>query len=79
VAVVAGAGKDGISEERVVAARRAYARHLGLELSGPVQDGDSPSHIEWAVRNNNHVANADQPINLRAAVPSKGGGRYYIT
>ena len=78
MAVVAAAGDEGIHEGAVVAARREYAKHLGIELSGSVQDGDRPGHIEWAIKNNNHVPNAAQPINLGRAVPTKRQGRFYL-
>ncbi|TFZ03511.1 hypothetical protein EZ242_05755 [Ramlibacter rhizophilus] len=66
-------------ESDVVAARREYAKHLRIELAGPTQDGDTPGHIEWAVKSNNHVPNAPQPINLGSATPRKRDGRFFIS
>ncbi|MBL0423068.1 HNH endonuclease [Ramlibacter sp. AW1] len=62
----------------VVAARREYAAHLGVELSGNTQNGERPGHIEWAVANNNHVPDPVQPVNLGSAVPLQVDGRFFI-
>lgn len=78
LAVVAAAGDYGILEREVVAARRAYAEHLGVVLSGPTSNADTACHIRWAVENSNHNPNSREPIHLGSAIARFDGGRFYL-
>lgn len=78
LAVVAEAGAQGIHEEQVVGARRAYAAHLGVILSGPISNSDEPVHILHAIRNSNHSTDAINRINIGEARASKLGKYSYL-
>lgn len=78
LAVVATAGDNGLAEDEVVPARRAYAEHLGIELRGPISNADKPIHIRWAIQNSNHNRNAMNRINLGQAMASFMGGRFRL-
>ena len=73
LAVVAATGSTGMVNGDVVPARREYARHLGIVLSGPISDSEEPVHIRHAVTNSNHNPNASSPINLGQARASHMG------
>lgn len=78
LAVVAAEGAAGISENSVVAARRSYAKHLGVNLTGPTSNAEHPSHIAWAVSNSNHNPAAKNKINIGSAKASYLNGRYFL-
>lgn len=78
LAVVAAAGTEGMRAVKVVQARRDYARHLRVELRGPVSDADQPIHIQHAVTDSNHNPNARNRINLGEMWASLVGGVYYL-
>jgi hypothetical protein len=78
LAVVAASGAQGIAKNDVVAERRRYAQHLGIELSGPTSNSDKPNHITWALSNSNHTAGASNRINLGRAKASFSGGRFFL-
>jgi len=78
LAVVAASGSAGIVSSAVVPARREYAHHLGIVLSGPISDSDQPLHIEHAITNSNHNANAKNRINLGQARASLTGNVYRL-
>jgi hypothetical protein len=78
LAVVAAEGVDGIFESDVVAARRSYAQHLGVKLTGSTSNAEDPTHIAWAVKNSNHNPTAKNRINLGSAKASNRDGRYFI-
>ena len=78
LAVVAASGTNGLDEADVVAARRAYARHLGIDLSGPTSNSDDPVHIGWAIENSNHNRYAKNRINLGKARASIANERYRL-
>lgn len=78
LAVVATAGEAGIDESLVVPARRDYAKHLGVTLTGNTSNNDKPVHIKWAIKNSNHNPNAKNRINLGKARASFSGGRYRL-
>ena len=79
LAVVAASKGKGIPQFLVVPQRRKYAEHLGIELSGPVSNSDTPNHIEWAIANSKHNPNAKNPIDLGRAMAKKIGERYFIS
>ncbi len=83
LAVVAAAGKEGMLESKIVAARRAYAASLGLTLSGSTSNADEPVHIHHAVSNSNHNPSARNRINLGNAqahrVKREDGDYFSIT
>ncbi|ENY7310809.1 hypothetical protein ACF1LP_006653, partial [Pseudomonas aeruginosa] len=81
LAVVAAAGKAGMLESEIVAARRAYAASLGVTLSGAISNADEPVHIHHAVSNSNHNPNASNRINLgraRAYKERREEGDYFF-
>jgi hypothetical protein len=78
LAVVAAAGTSGIAAPDVVTARRNYAMHLGVELSGPISDSRDPIHIIHAIDHSNHNTKARNRINIGTAVARYVGGRYYL-
>ena len=67
LAVIAASGESGMLSDDVVAARRDYAKHLGLKLTGPISDSDEPVHIRHAITNSNHNPSASSRINLGEA------------
>lgn len=80
--VVAAAGAAGLTADEVVQGRRAYARHLGLLLDGPLKDSPIPGHIKHAIRYSNHTPNitpSQQPIHLGRARAAEANGRFYLT
>jgi hypothetical protein len=82
IAVVAGAGTAGMSIDDVVAARRAYAAHLGLELNGRTTNSPDPIHIKHAIACSNHTPDpnpGDGPIHLGKARAVLANGRVYVT
>jgi len=78
LAVVAAYGERGISEDQVVKERRTYAKHLGIKLSGPTSNPDTPGHIQWATRNSNHNSHAKNRINIGTARATFSGGIYTL-
>ena len=78
LAVVAAEGSVGILESEVVEARRSYAEHLNVQLSGPTSDAELPAHIAWAVINSNHNPDAKSRINLGSAKASYSNGKYFL-
>lgn len=68
LAVVAATEATGMGSGAVVQARREYAKHLGLILSGPISNSDQPLHIHHAVTNSNHNKNSSNRINIGQAV-----------
>ncbi|MEH6367917.1 MULTISPECIES: hypothetical protein [Pseudomonas] len=78
LAVVAAEGVDGMPEIAVVAARRLYAKHLGVSLTGPTSNADYPAHIQWAVSNSNHNPAAKNKINLGRAKAIYVNGRFIL-
>ncbi len=78
LAVVAAYGERGISEDQVVKERRAYAKHLGIELSGPTSNSDVPGHIQWATLNSNHNSRAKNRINIGSARATFRDGIYTL-
>lgn len=78
LAVVAAEGVTGMARSKVVLARREYANHLRIKLSGPVSNADTPVHIEHAVTDSNHNANASNQINLGQARASLHGDTFYL-
>lgn len=78
IAVVAAAGATGVRERDIVALRRKYAEHLGLKLGGPVQDAETPVHVEHAIENHSRNPAAKWPINLGSARAAREGDRYFI-
>ncbi|MEI7868387.1 MAG: hypothetical protein WCI11_10875 [Candidatus Methylumidiphilus sp.] len=79
IAVVAASGKNGLHKDDVVQARRDYAEHLGIQLSGSTQNSDEPIHIKHAIENSNHNPKAREPINLGSAYAKLEDNRFYIT
>ena len=79
IAVVAASGKNGLYKDEVVQARRDYAEHLGIQLSGSIQNSDKPIHINHAIKNSNHNPKAREPINLGLADAKLEDNRFYIT
>lgn len=80
LAVVAAAGPVGLDAQAVVRRRRAYAKHLGVPLAGPIQDAEMPVHIDHAVDYSNHTTGdrKKQPIQLGSAHALREGGRYAL-
>lgn len=78
IAVVAAAGPKGMQEGEIVDARRAYAKHLGVELGGVVSNGEDPNHIQHAIENHSHNPDSRSPINLGDARAVQVGTRYAI-
>ena len=78
LAVVAAAGDDGLDESEVVSARRSYASHLGVKLTGPISNSDQPIHILHAIDHSNHNPNASNRINLGQAYASFRDGRFTL-
>ena len=78
LAVVAAAGPPGMPRNSIVSARREYARHLEIILSGPVSNADTPVHIEHAVTDSNHNPNASNRINLGQARASVHDDRFRL-
>lgn len=78
LAVVAAEGAAGISESAIVAARRSYAKHLRINLAGPISNAEYPAHIAWAVSNSNHNPVAKNRVNLGSAKASYLNGRYFL-
>lgn len=60
-------GMAGLADLEVVRARRRYALHLGVTLSGPVQDADFAIHAVHAIKNYKGAPGARHAINLGAA------------
>lgn len=79
LAVVAAEGANGIEANAIVSARRSFAKHIDVKLSGPTSDSDEPNHIKWAVTNSNHNPDAKNRINLGHARAFKVNVRYYIS
>lgn len=79
LAVVAASGAEGIAERDVVRERRAYARHLGIELCGPTSDAETPAHIQWALEHSNHSPDASNPVNIGQARARYSAGRYFLS
>lgn len=56
LAALAAAGPAGIADHELVEARRAYAKHLGVQLSGlttgAVANADRAIHARWAAEGN---------------------------
>jgi hypothetical protein len=78
LAVVAAAGSEGILETEIVEERRAYARHLGVKLSGSTCNSPEPVHIRWALVNSNHNPNAKERINLGESKASRSADRFFL-
>ena len=78
LAVVAASGAEGIAESEVVRKRRAYAGHLGIELSGKTSNAETPAHIHWALENSNHDSGASNPVNIGQARATYSAGRYFL-
>ena len=78
LAVVAAAGSAGMLPEEIVTARRDYAKHLRITLSGPTSNAENPNHIEWTIENSNHNPDARNRVNLGRARASFTGGRYRL-
>jgi hypothetical protein len=82
LAVLAAAGPDGMTDGEIVAARRAYAEHLGVSLdgltTGEIANAPYPVHARHAAEGNlKGVEDAKWPINLGTArvtrTPSPNG------
>ncbi|MBV7476087.1 hypothetical protein [Pseudomonas sp. PDM31] len=78
LAVVAASGAEGIAESEVVGKRRAYAQHLGIELSGPTSNAETPVHIQWALEHSNHDPKAANPVIIGQARATYSAGRYFL-
>src|SRR4051812_13547735 len=83
IAAVAAAGPHGLLPHEVVEARRAYARHLGVDLradvpTGDIADSDEPIHVEHALTNFRGAPTPTHPINLGRARAAFRGGSYSI-
>lgn len=78
LAVVAAEGADGIYKNAIVAARRSYAKHLGVNLTGNTSNAERPIHIAWAVSNSNHNPKAKNKINLGSAKASYRNDRCFL-
>lgn len=74
LAVVAGAGAEGIDANEVVRERRRYAVHIGVELCGPTSNSDDPIHICHAIDR----PRAQNRINLGSAQAWYSNGRYFL-
>lgn len=78
LAVVAAAGAEGLDASDVVAARREYAKHLGVRVVGSVANAETPIHVEHALVNYRGNPAAKYPINLGSARAVKRGSRFSI-
>jgi hypothetical protein len=78
LAVVAASGALGIAESEIVRERRAYACHLGIELSGPTSNAETPAHVHWALEHSNHNPGATNPVNIGQARATYSAGRYFL-
>ncbi len=78
IAVVAATGKNGILEADVVNARRLYAKHLGIVLSGNTSNSNDPVHIKHAITDSNHNPDANRRINIGQAIAMYKNGRFTI-
>lgn len=75
-AVIAAAGTGGLTEHEVVQGRRAYAEHLGVQLTGPTQNASTAAHITWSLQ---PPGPGDLPrVPLGRARPSKRGDRFFL-
>ncbi len=79
LAVVAAEGAQGLPAHSVVNERRAYAKHIGAELLGPISDSPDPIHICHAIDHSNHNSKARNRINLGTAMATYKNGRYFIS
>lgn len=77
-AVVAAAGLEGLTGYQVVQGRRAYAKHLGVQMEGPTQNGPEPGHIEWALMPPLPSSGGKPRLDLGRATPSKQNGRFFL-
>ncbi len=78
LAVLAAAGDAGMLDEKIVEDRRKYAKHLGVNLIGPIANSDWAGHAWWAAQGNiTGLSNAKNPIPLGTArvswTPSPNG------
>ena len=78
LAVVAEAGIGGLIDKRVVGARRTYATHLGIKLTGKISNSEEPIHIHHAIVNSNHNPDAKNRINIGSAHASFANGRFFL-
>lgn len=78
LAVVAASGEKGLTETEIIAARRAYALHLGVNTGGSTQDPDDCRRIKHAIHNATHIPGARNPVNIGLARASQVGDRYFL-